>query len=92
MDERVVVTGIGAVTPLGNDVATVWDGLLNGRSGVGRAQEYDPSGLEVQIAAEVKGFDARKRLGRKAARRTDRFALFGMGALGAPVARKVGRF
>jgi len=80
MNERVVVTGVGAVTPLGNDVQTVWDGLLNGRSGIGRAQEFDPSGLAVQIAAEVKDFDARKRLGRKEARRNDRFTLFAMGA------------
>jgi len=80
MNERVVVTGVGAVTPLGNDVPTIWEGLLNGRSGVGRVQEYDPSGLAVQIAAEVKGFDARKRLGRKAARRNDRFTVFAMGA------------
>jgi 3-oxoacyl-[acyl-carrier-protein] synthase II len=80
MNERLVITGVGAVTPLGNDVQTVWDGLLNGRSGIGRAQEFDPSGLAVQIAAEVKGFDARKRLGRKAARRNDRFTLFAMGA------------
>ena len=80
MSERLVVTGVGAVTPLGNDVPTVWDGLLNGRSGVGRTQQFDPSGLDVRIAAEVKDFDARKRLGRKAARRNDRFTLFAMGA------------
>lgn len=80
-----VVTGVGAVTPLGNDVPTVWDGLLNGRSGVARAQEYDPSDLAVQIAAEVKGFDAQKRLGRKVARRNDRFTLFALGAAGEAV-------
>lgn len=80
MEERVVITGLGAVTPMGNDVATMWDGLLNGRSGIDHAKQFDTSNLEVRIAAEVKDFDARKRLGRRAVRRNDRFALFALEA------------
>jgi len=80
MKERVVITGLGAVTPMGNDVATMWDGLLNGRSGIDHARQFDTSDLEVRIAAEVKDFDARKRLGRRAVRRNDRFALFALEA------------
>ena len=78
MKERVVITGLGAVTPLGNDVPTLWDGLLNGRSGIGRMTQFDPSDLEVQIAAEVKDFNAREMVGRRKARRNDRFALFAL--------------
>jgi 3-oxoacyl-[acyl-carrier-protein] synthase II len=78
--KRVVVTGLGAVTPLGNDVETTWEGLLAGRSGVGRLRRYDPSGLDVQIAAEVKDFGAEERLGRRRVRRNDRFSLFALAA------------
>ncbi|MGD2176252.1 MAG: beta-ketoacyl-ACP synthase II [Anaerolineae bacterium] len=80
MRKRVVVTGLGAVTPLGNDVETTWQGLLAGRSGVDRIRRFDPSSLDVQIAAEVKGFDAEERLGRRQVRRNDRFSLFALAA------------
>lgn len=80
MRKRVVVTGMGAVTPLGNDAGATWDGLLAGRSGIGRMSRFDPSGLGVQIAAEVKGFDAQQRLGRRLVRRNDRFSLFALAA------------
>ncbi|MFC2015388.1 beta-ketoacyl-ACP synthase II [Chloroflexota bacterium] len=73
MQERVVVTGLGAVTPLGNDVATYWAGLVAGRSGVGPIATYDASGYAVRIAAEIKDLDVTTLLGRKRARRTDRF-------------------
>jgi 3-oxoacyl-[acyl-carrier-protein] synthase II len=78
--KRVVVTGLGAVTPLGNDVPTVWEGLLAGCSGVDRIRRFDPAGLDVQIAAEVKGFDAEERLGRRRVRRNDLFSLFALAA------------
>ena len=55
--QRVVVTGVGAVTPVGNDVPTMWDNLVAGRSGVDKITGFDASQLKVQIAAEVKGFD-----------------------------------
>ena len=74
MDERVVVTGLGAVTPLGNDVPTYWDGLVAGRSGVGPMSAYDATDYAVRIAAEVKGLDVTSLLGRKQARRLDRFS------------------
>ena len=57
MTRRVVVTGIGCVTPLGNDVESTWDGLLNCRSGVGPITHFDASKFPTQFAAEVKGFD-----------------------------------
>jgi 3-oxoacyl-[acyl-carrier-protein] synthase II len=73
MHERVVITGLGAVTPLGNDVPAYWAGLVAGRSGVGPITLYDASGEAVRIAAEVKNFDPAVILGHKQARRTDRF-------------------
>jgi 3-oxoacyl-[acyl-carrier-protein] synthase II len=73
MRKRVVITGIGAVTPLGNDVNTFWEGLLAGRSGVGPITAYDASDQPVRIAAEVKDFDPIALLGSKQSRRTDRF-------------------
>ena len=74
MSERVVITGLGTVNPLGNDVSTYWDGLVAGKSGVAPITAYDASEQVVRIAAEVKGFDADAVLGRKHARRTDRFS------------------
>lgn len=73
---RVVVTGVGAVTPIGNTAAEFWDGLRSGRNGIGRVQEFDPADLLVQIAGEVKDFDVEQYLERKVARRTGRFAQF----------------
>jgi 3-oxoacyl-[acyl-carrier-protein] synthase II len=73
MRKRVVITGLGTLNPLGNDVPTYWAGLVAGRSGVGQITLYDTSGQEVRIAAEVKGFDPVAYLGQKQARRTDRF-------------------
>jgi 3-oxoacyl-[acyl-carrier-protein] synthase II len=73
MRERVVITGLGAVTPLGNDVPSYWTALVAGRSGVAPITLYDASDQAVRIAAEVKEFDPAALLGRKQARRTDRF-------------------
>ena len=66
---RAVITGVGALTPIGNDAATFWSNLVAGVSGVDRITAYDPSNEEVQIAAEVKGFDPRTYIDFKAARR-----------------------
>jgi 3-oxoacyl-[acyl-carrier-protein] synthase II len=73
---RVVVTGLGAVTPLGNDVPTTWSALLKGVSGVDRIRAFDAEDFPVRIAAEVKDFDPAALLGRKEARRLDRFLHF----------------
>ncbi|MBN1813093.1 MAG: beta-ketoacyl-ACP synthase II, partial [Anaerolineae bacterium] len=80
MKRRVVITGLGAVTPMGNDVPTVWDNLLAGRSGVDHITRFDTTDLKVKIAAEVKNFDAEGIFGRREARRNDPVTLFAMEA------------
>ncbi|MCS6845981.1 MAG: beta-ketoacyl-ACP synthase II [Caldilineales bacterium] len=77
---RVVVTGLGAVTPVGNDVAATWQSLIAGRSGVDRIQAFDPSRCKSQIAAEVKGFDPEQYMSRKDARHADRYTQFAFAA------------
>ena len=77
---RVVVTGMGAVTPVGNDVPTTWKNVVEGRSGVGKITLFDATDLETRIAAEVKGFDPVALFGAKAARRMDRYTQFALAA------------
>ena len=69
---RVVVTGMGAVTPLGNDVPTFWERLVAGKSGVRRITAFDPDRLTSRMAGEIKDFDASRVLDRKEIRRNDR--------------------
>jgi 3-oxoacyl-[acyl-carrier-protein] synthase II len=71
---RVVITGLGAVTPLGNDVETTWTNLISGRSGAGPITQFDCDGYPVTFACEVKDFDPTDYMDRKQARRMDRFA------------------
>jgi 3-oxoacyl-[acyl-carrier-protein] synthase II len=80
MQRQVVVTGMGAVTPVGHDVATTWDAALKGSSGVTTITRFDAAGLQLktQIAAEVKGFDPEAHFGLKASRRLDRFVQFAL--------------
>ncbi len=73
---RVVVTGLGAVTPLGSTVRDFWDGLVNGRSGIGRITLFDPSAFEVQIAGEARDFHPEEVIPSKELRRMDRNAQF----------------
>ena len=73
MARRVVVTGVGGVTPLGNDVQTTWEGLLEGRSGIDTISSFDASRFESQFAGELKGFDPQKYMDRKEIKRTDKF-------------------
>ncbi len=80
MRKRVVVTGLGAVTPLGNDVASTWEGLTAGRSGIGRITLFDPSPYAIQIAGEVKNFDPYQWVDRKEGRRMDRNVHFAVAA------------
>ncbi|HEU0236484.1 MAG TPA: beta-ketoacyl-ACP synthase II [Candidatus Limnocylindrales bacterium] len=77
---RAVVTGIGAVTPIGNDAPTYWANLLAGVSGAGPITSFDATGFDVRIAAEVKDYDPTIALDRKMARRMSRFIHFGVGA------------
>lgn len=77
---RVVVTGLGVVSPLGIGADRFWDAMMEGRSGVGRITSWDPTGLETQIAAEVRDFDPTEFMDRKEARRNDRFVLFAYAA------------
>lgn len=74
--KRVVITGIGAVTPLGNDVATFWQQLTAGVSGVGHITRFDTDGFACRIGAEVKDFDPAVRIDRKEAKRMDRYTQF----------------
>ncbi len=76
MADRVVVTGLGLVTPVGSDQQTTWESLLEGKSGIDYISLFDASGFESQIAAEVDDWDAAPILGRKEARRLDRFSQF----------------
>jgi 3-oxoacyl-[acyl-carrier-protein] synthase II len=80
MERRVVITGMGAVTPVGNDVEESWENLKAGRSGIAPITRFDASNLATQFAGEVKNFDAKSLLGRKEARRLDRYTHFAMEA------------
>ena len=77
---RVVVTGLGMVTPVGLDVASTWEALIAGRSGVDYITAFDAQNFPVRIAAEVKGFEPQRYLDRKEARRMDRFVQFAVAA------------
>ncbi len=77
---RVVVTGLGIISPVGNTVPEAWERVLAGKSGITRVTRFDPSRLTSQIAGEVKDFDVTKYLSPKEARRMDRFIHFGMAA------------
>jgi 3-oxoacyl-[acyl-carrier-protein] synthase II len=74
--KRVVVTGLGAVTPLGNDVKSFWQGLVSGTSGAAAITKFDASNFKTQFACEVKGFDVSEYLHRKESRKMDLFAQY----------------
>ncbi|MEL7168623.1 MAG: beta-ketoacyl synthase N-terminal-like domain-containing protein, partial [Bacteroidota bacterium] len=77
-DRRVVVTGLGALTPIGNSVQAYWDGMMASRSGGARITHFDPEGFSTQFACEVKDFDPTDYLDRKEARRMDPFCQYGL--------------
>src|SRR5512134_608943 len=77
---RVAVTGLGVVSPVGNDAASTWEAMLAGRSGIGPITRFDASGLGCRIAGEVKGFDVSAYLPPKEARRMDTFIHYGVAA------------
>ena len=80
MKRRVVVTGLGAVTPIGNTVPEFWDSVRAGKVGIGEITKFDISDYKVKIAAEVKNFTARERMDAKAARRMEPFAQYAVAA------------
>src|SRR6478736_2586744 len=77
---RVVVTGLGAVTPIGNDAKTTWESAVAGRSGIDFVRSYEPNGQAVRIAAEVKDFDPSGVVSHKEARKLDRNVLLAVAA------------
>lgn len=79
-NSRVVVTGMGAITPIGNDVETFWNGLKNKEVGIGEITRFDTTDYKAKIAAEVKNFDAKQYMDIKAAKRMELFSQFGVAA------------
>src|SRR5258705_2457645 len=80
MNTRIVITGMGCLSPLGNDVQSTWQSAIAGKSGVGAITLFDATDHETRIAAEVKGFDPVAQFGRKEARRMDRYTQFAVAA------------
>ena len=77
---QVAITGLGAVTPLGNDVASTWAALVDGRSGIDRIAPFDATAFPVQIAGEVKDYDSAGATSPREARKLDRNVLFALTA------------
>ena len=80
MKRRVVVTGLGAVTPIGNTVPEFWESIRAGRIGIGPITKFDTTEYKVKVAAEVKGFVAKDRMDFKSARRMDEFSQYAVAA------------
>lgn len=80
MKRRVVITGLGIISPVGNDIATAWDNITNGRSGIGRISRFDASEINAQIAGEVKNFDVTDYMTAKEAKQMDTFIHYGVAA------------
>jgi len=80
-ERRVVVTGMGALTPIGNDVPAFWDGLVNGRSGITGITTFDPVKVASKVAGEIKGFDADTVMPKKEVRRNDRYVHYAWAAV-----------
>ena len=80
MEKRCVITGLGAVTPLGNTVDSFWDGIKNGVCGIDYIKKFDISEFKVKIAAEVKDFNPELYMSKKDVKRNDLFAIYGMAA------------
>src|SRR5699024_8955555 len=78
--KRVVVTGLGAVSPVGNNVKTIWENIIAGKSGIGPLTRLNPDDFPAKVAAEVKDFDIEQYIERKEARKMDRFTHFAISA------------
>ncbi|HET6461960.1 MAG TPA: beta-ketoacyl-ACP synthase II [Syntrophales bacterium] len=85
MKRRVVITGIGAVTPLGNSARDTWKAICEGQSGIGRITKFDVTGFRTQIAGELKNFDALNYVGKKELRKLDNFIVYALAAAGMAV-------
>ncbi|MBR2916698.1 MAG: beta-ketoacyl-ACP synthase II [Clostridia bacterium] len=75
---RVVITGMGAVTPIGNDIKTFWDGLINGKNGIDKVTKFDATGFKATLAAEVKDFDPLVAMEKGEARKTDLYTQYAL--------------
>ena len=80
MKRRVVITGLGAVTPIGNDVPSFWDSIRAGRIGIGPITKFDTTDYKVKLAAEVRGFDPKEHMDFKSARRMEIFSQYAVAA------------
>jgi 3-oxoacyl-[acyl-carrier-protein] synthase II len=80
LKRRVVITGLGIISPVGNDVDNAWDNIVNGRSGIQRISRFDPSAFTAQIAGEVKDFDVTQVMSSKEAKQMDTFIHYGVAA------------
>ena len=80
MKRRVVITGMGAVTPIGNTIEEFWDGIRSGKSGIAPITHFDASEYKVKLAAEVKNFVAKERMDFKAAKRMESFSQYAVAA------------
>lgn len=80
MHKRVVITGLGCISPLGNDVKTTWENILAGKSGAAKITHFDTDGFRTNFAAEVKAFDGAELFGNREARKLDRYAQFALAA------------
>ena len=76
MERRVVITGLGAITPIGNNVNEFWNGIKQGKCGIDKIKNFDSTNFKVKLAGEVKGFNPDEIFGRREARRMDRFSQF----------------
>ena len=79
-ERRVVVTGCGAISSVGNSVAEMWDSVVNGRCGLDRVTRFNPEGFRTQIAGELKDFDITKYMSAKEAKRLDLFTQYAVAA------------
>ena len=78
--KRVVVTGLGVISPVGNDVDTFWNSIVSGKNGIDTITHFDPSEFKTKLAAEVKEFDPLLYVDKAEVRKTDLFTLYALGA------------
>lgn len=80
MERRVVVTGMGAITPIGNNIEQYWDGLKNGKLGIDFIKGFDTEDMKVKVAGEVKDFDPTVSIDKKEVKRMDKFSQYSIAA------------